>query len=89
MKKREIIVDGQNSDWYEKAIFILKDNDQAIKPNNLIKYAEELIENSCKKGTIRKKHDDVAKKSFQDTVINTIFISGITTLILSFILLFL
>ena len=47
--KREIIIDGTASDWFEKATFILKDDSKIQTPNNLVNYAEELIENHMKK----------------------------------------
>ena len=47
--KKEIIIDGTKSDWFEKATFILKDNVKLEKPSNLLSYAEELIENHMKK----------------------------------------
>lgn len=50
--KKEIIIDGEQSDWYEKAIFILKD--EVKNPplaHKLSSYADELIENYLKKAT--------------------------------------
>lgn len=88
VKKREIIIDGQDSDWYERAIFILKDHGHQNRPKNLFKYAEELVENSCKKGITRNSKEHM-QNSFQDVFINIIFVSGIMALILSFILLIL
>lgn len=89
MKKREIILDGKDSDWYEKAIFILKNNSNVKRPRDLLKYAEELIEDSCKKGIVSCRQEYLAKNTFQDAVINSIFICGVTMLIGSCILLFL
>ncbi|PHV71216.1 hypothetical protein CS063_05860 [Sporanaerobium hydrogeniformans] len=47
--KKQITLDGENSDWFEKAIFVLKDKPSYMIPNNLFKHAEELIENYMKK----------------------------------------
>jgi hypothetical protein len=47
--KKQITIDGENSDWYEKAIFILKDKKEPPIPNNLFLYAEYIIENHLKK----------------------------------------
>lgn len=48
--KKEIIIDGQQSDWYEKAIFVLKDevNNPPLE-YKLSSYADELVENYLKK----------------------------------------
>ena len=46
---KEIIIDGDNSDWFEKAIFILKDNKKLPRNQNLFEYAEEIIETQIKK----------------------------------------
>lgn len=89
MKKREIVLDGKDSDWYEKAIFILKNDSNIKRPGNLLKYAEELIEDSCKKGIVSSQREYLVKGTFQDAVINMIFICGITMLIGSCILMLL
>ena len=46
---REIIIDGDDSDWFEKAIFILKDNKKVPNNKSLFEHAEEIIENKLKK----------------------------------------
>lgn len=49
--RKKIILDGKNSDWYKRAIFILKDQEQPYTyPKNLEMYAEEVIENYLKNG---------------------------------------
>ena len=51
--KKEIVIDGEKSDWYERAIFILKEDIQNNKvPKKLSSYAEELIEDYIKKTPI-------------------------------------
>lgn len=50
--KKQITIDGQQSDWFEKATFVLKDNKSAAIPNNLFQYAEHLVENQLKKTPI-------------------------------------
>ena len=47
--KREIIIDGSASDWFEKATFVLKDSKPDNMPKDLTSYAEEIIENHMKK----------------------------------------
>lgn len=47
--KREIIIDGSASDWFEKATFVLKDSKPNNIPKDLTSYAEEIIENHMKK----------------------------------------
>ncbi len=47
--KKQITIDGENSDWYEKAIFILKDKEPHYVPDNLFLYAEQIVENHLKK----------------------------------------
>ncbi|MBE6024409.1 MAG: DUF2721 domain-containing protein [Cellulosilyticum sp.] len=49
--KREIVIDGSASDWFEKATFVLKESHQAEMPQDLMTYAEEIIENQMKRGT--------------------------------------
>lgn len=42
--KRVIMVDGKNSEWYEKAIFIMRsDINTNTKPMNLVNEAEKII----------------------------------------------
>lgn len=47
--KKQIIIDGESSDWYEKAVFILKDKKETHIPDNLFLYAEHIVENHLKK----------------------------------------
>lgn len=47
--KKQITIDGQQSDWFEKAIFVLKDNKSTPIPSNLFQYAEHLVENQLKR----------------------------------------
>ena len=47
--KKEIIIDGNGSDWFEKATFVLKDSQTNKIPQDLKSYAEEIIENYMKK----------------------------------------
>lgn len=47
--KKEIIIDGSASDWFEKATFILKDTHANVIPKDLMSYAEEIVENHMKK----------------------------------------
>ena len=47
--KKEIIIDGKASDWFEKATFILKENHVEALPKDLMYYAEQLVENHMKK----------------------------------------
>lgn len=47
--KKQIILDGEKSDWYEKAIFILKDKEIGPMPEHLFLYAEDLVENHLKR----------------------------------------
>ena len=47
--KKEIIIDGKTSDWFEKATFVLKENSVEDLPKDLMHYAEQLVENHMKK----------------------------------------
>lgn len=47
--KKEIIIDGKGSDWFEKATFVLKGNDTSNLPKDLFSYAEEIVEKHLKK----------------------------------------
>lgn len=47
--KKEIVIDGKGSDWFEKATFILKGNDTSHLPKDLFSYAEEIVEKHLKK----------------------------------------
>lgn len=59
--KKEITIDGKESDWFERATFILKTNDMEKVPDNLFTYAEEIIESYMKKHPFTK-----SKKSMQN-----------------------
>ncbi len=50
--KKQITIDGQQSDWFEKAVFVLKESKTTPIPNNLFQYAEHLVENQLKKSPI-------------------------------------
>lgn len=50
--KKQITIDGEKSDWYEKAIFILKDHQPTSMPDNLFLYAEDIVEDYLKKHSI-------------------------------------
>ena len=57
--KRQITIDGTKSDWYEKAIFILKEDANKNKfPKKLSFYADELVENYLKKKPIVQKQNN-------------------------------
>lgn len=46
---RQIKIDGQATDWYETAIFVLKEKvDQKQLPKNIVSYAEEILERHMK-----------------------------------------
>lgn len=60
--KKQITIDGENSDWYEKAIFILKDKEEHLIPNNLFLYAEHIVENHLKKNPVRAYRKEDEKK---------------------------
>lgn len=46
---KQIKIDGQATDWYETAIFVLKEKvDQKHLPKNIVSYAEELLERNMK-----------------------------------------
>ena len=47
--KKQITIDGEGSDWYEKAIFILRDKKESHIPDDLFLYAEQIVENYLKK----------------------------------------
>lgn len=73
--KKEIVIDGSGSDWFEKAVFTLKDEDRSRVPKNLFNYAEELVEKQLKKfpsnvnikgETNKKLHGMDEKKLLQD-----------------------
>lgn len=47
--RKEIVIDGKASDWFEKATFVLKGNDRNSLPDDLFSYAEEIVERHLKK----------------------------------------
>lgn len=47
--KKEIVIDGKASDWFEKATFVLKGNNTSNLPKDLFSYAEEIVESHLKK----------------------------------------
>ena len=50
--KKQVTIDGKDSDWYEKAIFILKDKKESHIPDHLFWYAEDIIESYLKKNPV-------------------------------------
>lgn len=42
-KKKVIFINGNKSNWYEQAIFIVKENNQNNIPKNLVLEAEKII----------------------------------------------
>ncbi len=46
---KEIIIDGENSDWFEKAVFTLKDNQKVPYGQGLFEHAEQIVEMKLKK----------------------------------------
>lgn len=48
--EKNIIIEGKTNDWYEKAIFVLKDPQTTKVPTNLVAYAEDLLEKRLKTG---------------------------------------
>lgn len=50
---RQIKIDGQGSDWYESAVFVVKDTVEKKQiPNNIVSYAEDLLERHMKVSTL-------------------------------------
>lgn len=47
--KKEIVIDGKASDWFEKATFVLKEGQSSNLPKDLFSYAEEIVERHLKK----------------------------------------
>ena len=62
--KKQITIDGEKSDWYEKAIFILKDSKQPHIPDNLFLYAEDIVESHLKKNPMIRAYQSKEKKHF-------------------------
>ena len=65
--KREITVDGKASDWFEKAVFTLKDEQVKSVPKDLFSYAEELVEKYLKRFPISREKDTILMKQEQET----------------------
>ena len=42
-KKKVILINGNNSNWYEQVIFIVKEKNENIMPKNLVLEAEKII----------------------------------------------
>lgn len=59
--KKEIVIDGKASDWFEKATFVLKGNDTSHLPKDLFSYAEEIVEKHLKKMPQAATHNKVQK----------------------------
>ncbi|WP_069999847.1 hypothetical protein [Cellulosilyticum sp. I15G10I2] len=61
--KKQITIDGENSDWYEKAIFILKESKKPYMPDNLFLYAEHIVENHLKKNPMPYVYKEMERKT--------------------------
>ena len=59
--KKEIVIDGKGSDWFEKATFILKESDTSHLPKDLFSYAEEIVERHLKKMPQGISHQQIPK----------------------------
>ena len=78
--KKEIVIDGEKSDWYEKAIFVLKEDIKNNKvPRKLSSYAEELIEDYIKKTPIYTQQ--MTKQSVQRRINMFLGISSMSAMI--------
>lgn len=64
--KREITVDGKASDWFEKAVFTLKDEQVKSMPKDLFSYAEELVEKYLKRFPDPREKDMITRKKEQE-----------------------
>lgn len=51
--RKQIVVEGHKSDWYEQAVFVLKDTNDKKVPNNLLAYADDIAERQLKTGNYR------------------------------------
>lgn len=60
--KKNIIIEGHKSDWYEKAIFVLKDSKHTQIPKNLVTHADDILEKRMKIGEYTYQSNE--KKSF-------------------------
>lgn len=78
---RKVVLDGKSSDWYKRATFILKDQEQTYTyPKNLEIYAEELVENYLKRGGKTSPHIQYYKwidSFFFISIALLIFVSGL------------
>lgn len=84
--KRQVTIDGDKSDWYEKAVFILKEKEINNIPDNLFLYAENIIENHLKKTPRMIPYNKYEKKTFDAKKIDRFFnislvVCGITFII--------
>lgn len=61
--KKYITIDGDSSDWYEKAVFTLKSESASNIPDNLFLYAEQIVENYLKKNSVRSNQVTTNKRS--------------------------
>lgn len=59
--KKEIVIDGKASDWFETATFVLKANNKSNLPKDLFSYAEEIVESHLKKMPQVATHNEVLK----------------------------
>lgn len=66
--KKEIIIDGKGSDWFEKATFVLKGNHGEKLPKDLFSYAEEIVETHMKKMP-QSKNQGPTPKSYLDILV--------------------
>ncbi len=61
---KEVRVDGGASDWYKEAIFILKEGvGESRTPDNLVTYADELLERQMKLGAAQKERCTAPRQS--------------------------
>ncbi len=63
--KKEIVIDGKASDWFEKATFVLKGNDTSNLPKDLFSYAEEIVERHLKKMPPVEAYNQMQKNSLE------------------------
>ena len=67
--KKEIIIDGKGSDWFETATFVLKGSQGQKLPKDLFSYAEEIVETHMKKMPQSKTQGPVSK-SYLDVLVD-------------------
>lgn len=77
---RQIKVDGEGTDWFESAVFILKDQVHKNQiPKNIVSYAEELLEKHMKvQGEVRSKSMASSNKWIDVCFWTSISILGLT-----------